>query len=127
MPIIFKLKKIIIIPTIYVKTLEYFSIVEPKNVAVAPNETNTIEKPTVKSKVSLKIKYLFFSPKPSSVVPLIKDMYPGISGKTHGDIKLNMPAKNDKKYKLIISLKFYLTHHCYQACEHSHSLQYNFH
>ena len=60
--------------TIYVKTLEYLSMVEPNNVAVAPNDTNTIEKPMVKSRVSLKIKYLFLSSRPSSVVPFIKDM-----------------------------------------------------
>ena len=47
------------IPTIYVKTFEYLSMVEPNNVAVAPKDTNTIEKPTVKSNVSLKIKYFF--------------------------------------------------------------------
>ena len=37
----FKLKKIIMIPTTYVKTLEYLSMVDPNNVAVAPNDTNT--------------------------------------------------------------------------------------
>ena len=34
-------------------------MVDPKNVAVAPNETNTIEKPIVKSRVSFKIKYFY--------------------------------------------------------------------
>mgnify|MGYP004180628855 CR=1 FL=1 len=102
-------------------------MVDPNNVAVAPNDTNTIEKPIVKSKVSLKIKYFFLSFKPSSVVPFIKDMYPGIIGKTQGDRKLNIPAPNDKKYKFIIFLKFYLTHHYYQVHEHSHSLQYGYH
>ena len=48
-------------------------------------------------------------------------------GKTQGDKKLNTPAKNDKKYKLIVFLKFYPTHHCYKAHEHSHSLQYGYH
>ena len=62
------------IPTIYVKTFEYLSMVEPNNVAVAPKDTNTIEKPIVKSKVYLKIKYLFLSSRPSSVVPFINDM-----------------------------------------------------
>ena len=56
------------------KTLEYLSMVDPNNVAVAPNDTNTIEKPIVKSKVSLKIKYFFLSSRPSSVVPFIKDI-----------------------------------------------------
>ena len=49
-------------------------MVDPNNVAVAPNETNTIEKPIVKSRVSFKIKYFFLFPKPSNVVPLIKDI-----------------------------------------------------
>ena len=62
------------IPTTYVKILEYLSMVEPNNVAVAPNETNTIEKPIVKSSVSLKMKYFFLSSKPSRVVPFINDI-----------------------------------------------------
>jgi len=114
-------------PTKYVKNLEYSNINEPKIVAVAPNEINTIEKPKVKSRVSLRRKFLFLSSKPSSVVPLINEIYPGIKGKTQGDKKLIIPAKNDKKYKLIKFLKFYLAHLFDQDDEYGHNLQYVHH
>jgi len=115
------------IPTKYVKNFEYSNISEPKNVAVAPNEMNTIEKPKAKSRVSFRRKFLFLSSKPSSVVPLIKEIYPGIKGKTQGDKKLIIPAKNDKKYKLIESLKFYLIHLYFQVHEFGHNHRYEYH
>ncbi len=92
-------------------------MIEPKYVAVAPKLTNTIENPIVKSNVSFKIKFFFLSSKPSRVVPFIKEIYPGMMGKTHGDKKLIIPAKKDRKYMLILCLKFYLTHPYYQVHE----------
>ena len=52
---------------------------------------------TQKAAAKMRINDLFCSSKPSRVVPQIKEIYPGTSGKTQGDKKLTAPAKKDIK------------------------------
>ena len=49
---------------------------------------------SVKKIVLTSIKLFFFSSSLSKDIPEIYEMYPGISGNTHGDKKLIRPAKN---------------------------------
>ena len=65
----------------------------PISEAVEPNAIKTKEKPKVKKIVLTTIKFLFLSLILSKDVPEIYEMYPGIKGRTHGDKKLNNPAK----------------------------------
>ena len=86
-------KNIIIIPEIIRKILELLNKNFPRKETVDPKAINTKEKPSVKKTVLMIIKLFFFSSSFSKVVPEIYEMYPGISGSTHGDKKLIRPAK----------------------------------
>ena len=105
----------------------------PIKVAVAPRETKTNEKPREKDKDFFTIKFLDFESSSLSVVPQIKETYPGIKGSTQGDTKLIKPAKkaieSDKIIKLFtqdpaIYLVFFLAliykfyhNHQYEYCQ----------
>ena len=65
----------------------------PRKDAVRPRLINTREKPKLKKTVFINTKLFFFLISFSKVVPEIYEMYPGISGSTHGDKKLIRPAK----------------------------------
>jgi len=86
-------KNIIIIPEIIRKILELLKKNFPRKETVDPKAINTKEKPSEKKTVLTIIKLFFFSSSFSKVVPEIYEMYPGISGSTHGDKKLIRPAK----------------------------------
>ena len=103
----------------------------PIKVAVAPREIKTKEKPKEKNKDFCSINFFDFRSSSLSVVPHINETYPGIRGKTHGEIKLIKPAKkaieSDTIIKfftldLVIDLIFFLGliykfYHNHQ-CEH---------
>ena len=66
---------------------------------MAPRRVKTVEKP--KTKATANLNTLIFSLFSSSIilsseVPARKHKYPGTIGKTHGERKLNKPAKNTK-------------------------------
>ena len=90
-----------IIPAPILSWYELSKIREPKKVAVAPKLINTIEKPTA-NKIIGNISTVFFSSSSLSVEPDIYEIYPGISGKTHGDKKLSRPAPKAKRNSIII-------------------------
>ena len=75
------------------KILELVKKNFPINETVEPSAIKTKEKPKAKKIVLATIKFLFFSLILSKDVPEIYEMYPGINGRTHGDKKLNNPAK----------------------------------
>ena len=75
------------------KIFEFCNKKLPIKVAVAPREINTNENPNEKNKDFFKIKFLDLLSSSLSVVPQINDTYPGIKGRTHGEIKLIKPAK----------------------------------
>jgi hypothetical protein len=78
----------------------------PIKVAVAPREIKTKEKPKEKNKDFCSINFLDFRSSSLSVVPHINETYPGIRGKTHGEIKLIKPAKKAIESDKIIKFLF---------------------
>ena len=77
-------------PEIILKILELFKKNFPRIETVEPKAINMKEKPSVKKIVLISMK-LFFSS--SSFFKDVQEIYPGISGRTHGDKKLIKPAK----------------------------------
>ena len=68
--------------------------------AVAPNNVNTVENPRTNATAYLKTLKVFLVSSSvilSNEVPARKHKYPGTIGKTHGDRKLSKPAKKTKK------------------------------
>ena len=61
------------------------------SVDAAPKKIKTIENPTVNKIIGNKFTF-FFSINSLIELPDIYEIYPGISGKTHGDKKLINPA-----------------------------------
>jgi hypothetical protein len=78
--------------------MEYSCINLPSNVAEAPNEINTREKPKIKLKAPTKTRYidlglLLFCPLSSwRDMPETKEIYPGTKGKIQGERKERIPA-----------------------------------
>ena len=87
-------KTIIMLPAIILKVSELNKKNLPINEAVEPKIIKTKEKPKVKKIVLTTTKPLFLSTRLLNDVPEIYEMYPGIKGKTQGDKKLIIPAKN---------------------------------
>ncbi len=74
----------------------------PKAVAPAPRIMKTNENPKTNSSEffnTSSFDLVFIS---LNVVPTTYDMYAGISGSTHGEIKLTNPAKNASVKEIII-------------------------
>ncbi len=122
-------KKIINITEIIDKIWELCSKKLPIKVAVAPRETKTKEKPKEKKKDFCNINFLDFSSRSLSVVPHINETYPGIKGRTHGDIKLIIPAKKAIESDVIIKFftgapVIYLIFFLGLIYEFYHNLQY---
>ena len=81
----------IIIPAMSLNVSEFFNKAWLKKDADAPSKMKTVEKP--KQNKTNGIIFTFLLSKISfNDWPEIKDMYPGIKGKTHGDKKLIKPA-----------------------------------
>ena len=90
----------IIIPATTLKVSEFCNSVWPKKDAEAPKIINTVENPK-QNKIKGKI-LIFLDFKIScNDWPEIKETYPGIKGKTHGDKKLISPAPKAIKNSII--------------------------
>jgi len=95
---------IIKVPITLVKIFKFFISAVPKAVAPAPRIIKTNENPKTNSSEffnTSSFDLVFIS---LNVVPTIYDMYAGISGSTHGEIKLTNPAKNVSVKEIIITL-----------------------
>ena len=84
---------IIIKPATILNVCEFCKNICPKNDAAAPNIIKTNEKPNVNSINGIKFIF-FFSSNSFKEAPEIKDIQPGIKGRTQGDKKLIKPAPN---------------------------------
>ena len=82
------------LPAIILKVSELNKKNLPINEAVEPKIIKTKEKPKVKKIVLTTTKPLFLLTRLFNDVPEIYEIYPGIKGKTQGDKKLIIPAKN---------------------------------
>ena len=88
------------IPPILLNQTRYCCINLPSKVAEAPNNMNTSENPTIKLRAPAKIRRIelcVFSLRllnSSKDKPEIKEMYPGTKGRTQGERKDKIPAKN---------------------------------
>ena len=93
-----KPKIIIIAPPILLNQSAYSCINLLNKVAEAPKDTNTKEKPRIKLKAPVKIRYrealLLWSGELSSSKdnPDIKEIYPGTKGRRQGERKERTPA-----------------------------------
>ena len=86
-------KTIIINPAMTLSVWEFSKSIWPKKDAAAPNKMNTNENPIENNIKGIKFIF-FFSNSSFNEEPDIKEIYPGINGKTQGDKKLINPAQN---------------------------------
>ena len=92
-PISWSEKIIIKIPAKILNISEFCKRICPRKDADAPRIIKTVEKPK-QNKTNGKKFILLVSKTSFSDCPDIKEIYPGIMGKTHGDKKLISPAPN---------------------------------
>ena len=78
-------------PATNLNVCEFCKRICPKKDAAAPKMIKTKEKPKVNNTKGLKLIFSFVSSSFNDD-PEIKDIYPGIKGKTQGDKKLISPA-----------------------------------
>ena len=96
-PVKYKPKKIMIVAMILENICDLLKRKDPNKVEEAPRRIKINEKPRTKRTDLCNMKYLDFFCRFSKFVPQIKERQPGISGRTHGDKKLIIPAKKLKK------------------------------
>ena len=93
-------------PARILKKFEFCSNIFPSTDAAAPNNINTKENPSENNNSGNILTFLL-SINSFNDCPDTKEMYPGISGNTHGDKKLINPAPNAINNSIIIYLFCY--------------------